>query len=259
MGGVTPAVQGLVARRQGERSTEPQCAPLNAGLLIVLLAGVPLSIICYFLSPYFFSLISSDPAVSKIGIPFLRTLYTAVVAVGINNAFEGYWNAMERPKTYMLVILFMNCLNIFINYALIFGHFGAPAMGAPGAAIGTAVSVYVGAAIFALLTAVNFRGQGFLSFKPSRALVGRVFEMGVPATMQMLFWSAGYIVFLWMVGQVGTADLAAANVLVRVTMVLVLPGHVPRDDLCHPGVEDGGRGRYPRSLAAGVGTPPRSA
>jgi Na+-driven multidrug efflux pump len=40
--------------------------------------------------------------------------------------------------------------------------------------------------------------------------------------MQEFFFSAGYIAFFWMVGQVGTSELAAANVLIKITMVLVL-------------------------------------
>jgi MATE family multidrug resistance protein len=220
--GMTPAVQGLVARRRGAGSKEPQCLPLNAGLLVVLAIGVPLTIVCLGLAPWFFSLISSDPQVTKIGVPFLRTLYVAIVAAGLNSAFEGFWNGIERPRTYMLVVLFMNFLNILINYVLIFGHFGAPALGAEGAAIGTAVAVHAGVIIFFVLTYRHGREHGFLFARPDSGLLKRVLEMGVPATMQGFMWSAGYIVFLWMVGKVGTSDLAAANVLVRVTMLLVL-------------------------------------
>jgi multidrug resistance protein, MATE family len=222
VGGVTPAVQGIVARRRGEGSSEPSCSPLNGGLLIVLAIGAPLTVICYLLAPMFIAVISSDPEVTKIAVPFLRTLYTAIIAVGLNNAFEGYLNGMEKPKIYMIVVLFMNCLNIIINYTLIFGHFGAPALGAPGAAIGTAVSLYVGAGIFFVLILRRYRSEGFLRARPGRALLSRIWKMGIPAIMQPLMWAAGYIVFLWMVGKVGTVDLAAANVLIRVTMLLIL-------------------------------------
>src|SRR5262245_61530239 len=58
--GVAPAVQGLVARRMGAGSTEPNCLPLNAGLLIALLVGLPLTILCYVFTPLLFSAVSSD-------------------------------------------------------------------------------------------------------------------------------------------------------------------------------------------------------
>jgi MATE family multidrug resistance protein len=220
--GIAPAVQGLVARRRGEGSTEPTCLPLNAGLLTALVVGIPLAILCYVFTPLFFSLISSDPEVTKVGVPFLRILYIAVIAEGMHSAFKGYWYGMEKPNVYMVIVLFMNCLNIGGNYLLIFGKFGAPALGATGAAISTVVSLYVGVIINFALIYSRFRKDGFLNVRPERSLLARVFKLGLPATMQEFFFSAGYIVFFWIVGQVGTAELAAANVLVRITMVLVL-------------------------------------
>jgi MATE family, multidrug efflux pump len=220
--GLAPAVQGVVARRRGEGSTEPGCLPLNAGLFIALLVGAPLTIICYFLTPFFFSLISSDPDVTGIGVPYLRILYLAIIAVGMNAAFMGFWTGMEKPSVYMLVVLFMQCLNAFLAYALIFGQFGAPALGAKGAAIATASSLYTGVVINFAIAFLRFRKDGFLSVKPERALLTRVLTLGAPKTMQEFFFSAGFVVFFWLVGQMGTAELAAANVLTRLTTVLGL-------------------------------------
>jgi putative MATE family efflux protein len=222
VGGVAPAVQGIVARRRGEGSKEPRCLPLNAGLVTSLVVGIPLTIICYVCSPFFFSLISSDPAVTRIGVPFLRALYVAIIAVGMNSAFKGYWYAIEKPRVYMAIVLFMNCLNFAGNYILISGRFGVPALGPTGAAISTAVSLYIGAMINFALIYVLFRKDGFLSVKPAWSLLVRIFKLGLPATLQEFFFSAGYIVFFWMVGKIGTAELAAASVLIKITMLLVL-------------------------------------
>ncbi len=222
MGGIAPAVQGLVARRRGEGSRESKCLPLNAGLVIAVVVGVPLAAICFLCTPYLFSMISSDPAVTAIGVPFLRTLYLGIVAVGINNAFKGYWSAMERPKIYMLIVLFMNCMNCMLNYILVFGHFGVHALGARGAAISTIAALYAGVIVNFSITGFRSRQDGFLNGWPERSLLARIIGLGWPATMQDFLFSAAYIVFLWMVGRIGTTELAAANVLVRITMILVL-------------------------------------
>jgi multidrug resistance protein, MATE family len=220
--GIEPAVQGLVARSRGEGSPAPRCLPLNAGLLVAVSLGLPLTGLCYWLTSGFFPLISSDAGITRAGVPFLQILYLSIVAVGLNAAFEGTWNGMERPRVYMLIVLLMNCLNILLNYMLIFGHYGAPRLGAIGAAIGTTVSLYTGVLLNTLLTLATYRSEGFLSAKPSAALVSRIIQMGVPSTLQNFFFAAGFIVFLWLVGMVGTTELAAANVLVRVTMVLTI-------------------------------------
>jgi MATE family, multidrug efflux pump len=92
--GLTSAVRAVVARRSGEGSTQPKCVPLNAGLLLALAVGTPLAITFSVLSPFFFSLVSSDPDVTQIGIPFFRCLCLSVPAVGMHNAFNGYWTGV---------------------------------------------------------------------------------------------------------------------------------------------------------------------
>jgi putative MATE family efflux protein len=220
MDGLNSSIRGIVARRRGESSTEAKCAPLNAGLLIAVMVGTPLVIICCLLSSFLFSLISSDPDVTKIGIPFFRVLCFGIPAAGMHNAFNGHWTGIEKPRVYTSIVFFMTSLNAFLNYMLIFGHFGAPAMGATGAAISTAISLYAGVVINCLIVYFRFRNDGFLTAKPERSLVMRIIRLGLPINVAAFFGASGYVIFLKMVGQVGTAELAGANVLVRVTMIL---------------------------------------
>jgi multidrug resistance protein, MATE family len=220
MDGLNSSIRGIVARRRGESSTEAKCAPLNAGLLIAVMVGTPLVIICCLLSSFLFSLISSEPDVTKVGIPFFRVLCFGIPAAGMHNAFNGHWTGIEKPRVYTSIVFFMTSLNAFLNYMLIFGHFGAPAMGATGAAISTAISLYAGVVINCLIVYFRFRNDGFLTAKPERSLVMRIIRLGLPINVAAFFGASGYVIFLKMVGQVGTAELAGANVLVRVTMIL---------------------------------------
>jgi multidrug resistance protein, MATE family len=219
--GVAPAVQGLVARRRGEGSTEAKCLPLNGGILSVLVVGIPLTILCLCFSPFFFSMVSSAPGVTAVGVPFLRILYLGIIAAGMNNAFKGYWAGMENPKVYMMIALFMDGLNVVLNYILIFGHFGAPALGAKGAAIGTVVALHMGLLINFAIIYFRFRKDGFLKAIPGWPLLVSILKLGVPATMQEFFLDAGYLLFFWMLGRVGTAELAAGSVLTRLMLILM--------------------------------------
>ena len=219
--GLAPAVQGFVARRRGEGIPDAECVPLNAAIVLAVLLAVPLTIIFYFLTPFFFGMIASDPEVIDVGVPYLQVLYLGMLAVGLNSAFRGFWSAIEKPQIHMYNIIVMACLNIVLNYILIFGKFGAPALGATGAAIGTTTALFAGAMINLLLGLYFYGKQGLFRFGPSLSFIARIFQRGLPATVQEFLYSAGYIVFLWMVGIVGTAELAAASALVRITMLLV--------------------------------------
>jgi MATE family multidrug resistance protein len=220
--GIDPAVQGLVARRRGQRSTEARCLPLNAGLLTALIVGVPLTILVEILTPYYFSLVASDPGVIRVGVPFLRTLYAGLLAYGMNSAFRGHWAGMEKPRVQMCIALILNSVNLFGNYVFIYGKFGAPALGATGAALSTTLAIHVGLILNFVMSYKRYWKDGFLRVLPDRTLLKRILLLAMPLSMQEFFFSLGYLVFFRIIGQVGTVELAAANVLVRITLVLVL-------------------------------------
>lgn len=220
--GLAPAVQGLVARRRGEQSKEPKCRPLNAGLIAALLLGVPLTIGAWFFAPIFISAINHDPKVINAAVPFLRTLYLGLIGSGMGLAFKGHWNGMERPKVYMGIVLLMNILNFFGDYVLIQGRWGFPAWGVTGAAISTTSAVYFGLLLKFILTWKWDRAEGFLTARPNKPLIMRIFSLGIPATVQEFLFSAGYLAFFWLVGQIGTSELAALNVVVRISLILAV-------------------------------------
>ncbi len=223
VGGIAAAVQGIVARRRGEGSPEARCLPLNGGLLLALVIGIPISALCYTFAPFLYSMLSSDPEVTRIGVPYLRMLYLAIPAWGMHMAFKGHWNGVEKSNIYMWVVLFMNVMHIAVNFVFITGRFGAPAMGATGAAFGSVSSLYVACFInFVIAFYFHRRKDGFLTAIPGRGVLSRIVKLGVPATTQEVFFSAGYILFFFMVGKIGTTELAVINVQVRVSMILLI-------------------------------------
>jgi putative MATE family efflux protein len=191
-------------------------------LQAALFLGIPLTIISYIFSPQLFALLSSDPGITKVGVPFVKWLYVGVIAVAMHNAFRGYWAGIEEPKVIMSISLFMDCLNIILNYMLIFGHLGAPRLGAVGAAIGTVTSLYTGLLINVVMIQIKCPREGFLKAWPEWPLVWRIQKMSLPLGVQDILSSASFLVLLWMIGKVGTAEVAAANILVRISLITVL-------------------------------------
>jgi multidrug resistance protein, MATE family len=225
MTGITPAVQGIVSRRIGENSSVPLCLPLNTGLLISLVTGIPAAAICYMLVPTYFAMISSDPDVVREGVPYLQALFIGMVANGLNNAFHGHWAGVGRTKIYFFNIITTNIVNILLNYVLIFGHFGFQPMGTQGCGIATSLASTFGAVLYFILTLRAFRNDGFLRVRPTRDEFVRMMQIGIPSTMETAFFSLGFIVYYWIVGKMGTPELAASNVLVRLTIITDLFGN----------------------------------
>ena len=222
--GISTGVLAIAARWKGEGRAGGTALILNAALLTVLVFAPPLSLVLFLAAPIVFPYLNADAGVIAAGVPYLQIRVLATVFVGINYAFRGYWNAVELSKLYMQTLVIMHSANIVLNYVLIFGKLGFPALGVTGAGIATAISTALGSAIYVWLALRHARSQGFLRELPPLRDIGSLVRLSIPSSIQNTFFAAGFTVTYWIIGRVGTAELAAANVLMNLLLVAILPG-----------------------------------
>jgi MATE family multidrug resistance protein len=222
--GLSTAVQAMAARRVGEGRLAETAIPLNGGLLLSVAVGLPLSAVLIALTPWYFPLLVDDPAVAEAGVPYLQWRLVAVALIGMNFSFRGYWSAVKLTRLYLYTLVWMHALNILFSWTLIYGHFGFPALGTAGAGIGTTLAIAAGTATYFWHAGRHAKGHGFLHGLPSREQVRSLLKLGLPTCVQQLLFSGGFTMLFWIVGRIGTAELAVTNVLVNVTLLAVLPG-----------------------------------
>ncbi len=222
--GMSTGVQAISSRRKGEGRSSETAIALNGGLVLVAVISIPLSAILIFAAPTFFGALTTDTDVVEIGVPYLQIRIVAMIAVGSNFAFRGYWNGINRSRLYLRTLIVMHVSNVVISYTLIFGVLGAPAMGATGAAVGTAASGFIGTAYYFYLGLKHARDAGFLRGLPDRQTIASMLKLSVPSGLQSMFFAAGLTALFAIVGRIGTLEVAAMNVLITVTMVAFLPG-----------------------------------
>ncbi len=222
--GLSTAVQAMAARRVGEGKVGESAIPLNGGLLLSVAVGVPLSALLIWFTPSFFPAMVNDPAVAEAGVPYLQWRLVAVALVGMNFSFRGYWSAVKLTRLYLYTLVWMHALNILFSWTLIYGKFGFPAFGTAGAGIGTSLAIAVGTATYFWHASRHAKGHGFLHGLPNRDQIRALLKLGMPTCVQQLLFSGGFTMLFWIVGQIGTPELAAANVLVNITLLAVLPG-----------------------------------
>lgn len=222
--GLSTGVLAAAARRKGEGRHGETAYVLNAALLIVAVVAPVISILLIFAIPCLYHFISSDSQVMALGIPYLQIRAIGIIFVAMNFSFRGYWNAIDLTRLYMFTLILMHALNILLNYILIFGHFGAPALGVQGAAIASVIALGFGSSLYFLFGLRYAREFGFLRRLPSRADIKRLIQLSLPSGIQQMFFSAGWLAMFWIIGRVGTSEVAAANVLINLMLVALLPG-----------------------------------
>ena len=123
---------------------------------------------------------------------------------------------MENPKLGLIIFSISMCTNTFLNWVLIFGNLGAPALGVVGAAAATLTSrvvEFVAMAIYAL-TNRRFRLQFALLLRPSRELVGKFVRYSSPVVLNETMWGLGTTLYKVIMGHMeGSAAILAARAL----------------------------------------------
>ena len=222
--GISTGVQSVAARRRGAGQTDRPIRVLNSALLLVLCIAPILSLVLIqFVEPVY-PYINSDPDVIEQGVPYLQIRLAAIMFVGMNFAFRGYWNALDLSRLYMFTLIIMHVCNIVLNYAFIFGKLGAPELGVEGAGIASALSVAIGTMTYFFLGFRHAGRYGFLRGLSTRRETASLVRISVPSGIQQLFFAASFVVMFVIIGMIGTAELAVANVLITVTLFAILPG-----------------------------------
>ncbi len=220
--GLSSAVQSMVARRRGQRRYDEMLQPVVGGLLLSVLIALPLSLLfIHFSQPLLAPLTQPDSAGLARQYFDYRTM--AMVAVAMNLAFRGWWNGTERPGYYLISLIATHLLNIAVSYGLIFGAFGLPTMGAPGAGLGTAVALFAGAGINSLMLWQDSRRQQITLFSLKPALLRRLISLSIPPSLQQLLMALAVISLFYIVGMLGMEQQAIAHVLINLTLFLILP------------------------------------
>jgi putative MATE family efflux protein len=221
--GLSAGVQALAARRLGEGRDTETAIPLNGGLMLALIIGIPLCVVLILATPWAFEFLTPDPEVRELGVPYLQVRIVSMMAVGMNFSFRGYWSAIHMTGVYLRTLLVMHAINIFLNWVLIFGNLGAPELGVFGAGLATTISLYIGTLLYFGFALRHAQDKGFLHGVPSRSTLWQQFKLSLPSSLQQLFFAGGLVTLVWIVGLIGTEEVAAINVLMTFHITAMLP------------------------------------
>jgi len=223
--GLSSGVQAMVARRRGQKRNLEIARPVNWGLLLAISIGLPLTLFYSFFSDHIVALMSDDQNALTIADQYFEYRILALLAIGMNLCFRGYWNGTNRPMVYLRILILMHIINVLLSFGLIFGHFGLPELGAAGAGLGTTLALYLGCAMIAYVTWKDARPKGFLKFSKGKASsLATLLKLSIPHSVQQFFFAAAVAVLFWIIGQLGTEQQAIGHILINLALFLILPG-----------------------------------
>ena len=218
--GVSIAITPLVAAADGGDTTYNQSQIFRHGLVINTVVGLMLAGILAS-SGYVLPWFDQPPRVVELTIPYLLIIALSMVPFMLFQTFRQYAEGLSFTRTAMVITLSANLLNVLLNYLLIYGYAGFPAMGLNGAGVATLVSRLVMAGVMTIYVVRSpwFHWAPVRVRSLQKALVSRMLKIGVPTGFQYVFEVGTFSFASIMMGWLGTQALAAHQIALNLAAV----------------------------------------
>ncbi len=165
---------------------------------------------------------SDDPALQRLTLDYLLPASAMVLPFSVGFAIAVGLRSIGRPglATWASVIGLIS--NVVLNYALIFGNLGAPALGVRGAAYASALSFVIEAGVVAVC-AVRFYDRHLFAPRRiaaylNRDTVRKILRIGVPIALGSAVWAIGIFVYSIVSAMAGTVPLAVLALVLWTAM-----------------------------------------
>ena len=158
-------------------------------------------------------LVTDNAALVEMGAPYLRIVGLSYIFNSVSSVYVSMQRSTENPSLGMKVFACSMLLNTFLNYCLIFGKFGAPALGITGAALATLASRVVEFGIVAAyaLTCRRIPLMPRLLFLPGRETARSSLHYATPVLINESMWGLGTTAMTAILGHTAaSADMLAA-------------------------------------------------
>lgn len=220
--GVSYAITPLVATADGAGNKNDIVETLRHGLMINVCNSVFLAILVS-TGQHLLHHIDQPPEVVTLAIPYLSIVTFSLIPLLIFQTFKQFAEGLSNTRIALIIVIVTNFVNIGLNYILIYGHAGFPAMGLNGAGWATFTSRIFMALSFAGYIYYaprfkTFRG-GFSIRRYSSALINKMLHLGVPSGVQFIFEVAAFDFSLVMMGWLGTSTQAAHQIAISLATI----------------------------------------
>jgi MATE family, multidrug efflux pump len=146
--GVVWAVDPLVSQALGARDPAAAALGVQRGLVLAAVMGAVATVLCV-PAEWVYRALHEPPDVIPRAVSFVHISAPSLVPMLLFVALRQSLVAMKRTSALVAVVVLSNLLNAGLDWVLVFGHWGLPAMGAPGSALATTITRFLG--LFALL------------------------------------------------------------------------------------------------------------
>lgn len=214
----------LCSQYLGARLRDRMETVVGVSLVVNLIMGVAVSAGLYLYASEILAAMGLEGSMLAEGVGYMEIVGAFAFFQALQLTLSAVLRSNNKAVYPMMVILVVNCLNILGNYTLIFGKFGAPALGVQGAAISTATCRMVAMVILAVIvfrTMVRRFPVHIFRHWP-RQEFRNLMKIGLPSAGEQMSYSCSQLVIAYFITSLGMEALAARTYCVNIIMYVYL-------------------------------------
>ena len=224
--GFAIGIQIIVARRFGERNYGRIGVIFQHGSLFVLLLGMVLFSILYFLSDHLLLYLIDSQNIYEASLDYIKYRQWGIAFVCFNFLYRALYVGISNTKVITYSTIIMAVVNIALDYCLIFGNLGLPQMGIGGAALASLCAEISAFVFFTAYTYITLGKREYAMFSlhaPEPELMGRILKISTPTMVQKLFSFSVWFIFFVLIEKMGETATGISSITRSIYMILITP------------------------------------
>jgi Na+-driven multidrug efflux pump len=209
---ISVGTQAIAARRFAEGKSVDAGAVLVNSWVCSLLAGALFTGIGYLVMPLALDALIRQPEVRLAALGYLKWRLLGITSMAATFSFKSFFDGIGKTHVHMVASVVMNVINVVLCIALIFGYWGAPALGMTGAGVAGAVSSWVGLVIMVGWAALPYYSKNFRPFDVTRVvrgLMADILRLSVPSAIATVAVMSGFALFSGIVSHLDSVSHSA--------------------------------------------------
>ena len=237
--GLTFGLTPLVGEHHAKGNKAYASELLRSGFVLFAIVGAITTALLFAIRPLFRVMgsvmisLGSDASISEVidlALPYYDTIIWSIFPIMIWGTIKQFLEGVGNTRIAMATIIISNAINIFLNWVLIFGHFGFEAMGALGAGVATLIARVAQCVMMVIyfLYAPKFREYTRALFTRTRLNIKAMVEtlkVGLPIAFQMLMEASAFALAGVLVLAFGAHSVSAYQIgtnMMNVTFMFVI-------------------------------------
>ena len=220
--GISSALMPLVSSAAGRGDIQAVRHSVRMGLWVLAVTVLVLMIPMLY-GEHILIALGQDPELSALAQSYVVIAQWSLTPAFLLTGLRNFLASLEHTRAILIITIFMAFLNAALNYALIFGNFGAPRLEMQGAAIATSIVNLIGFVCIAFYVHHSVFCRPYQIFKrlwqPNWGACAEIIKIGMPISLMIFFEAGLFSAAALMIGWIGAVELAAHGIAIQLASI----------------------------------------